>query len=144
MPPDLKMFVHFFFAHPLVDIKISLEHIDSWAKSLLFRTHHLWNSTTELISMFITGQTFKKACPPIQRTERLYRNSQNWWPKEAARKMGNVSSLFLLSSKWGTKITGLGQRISFEYFSYLTLFCPPDSHCSILSLKCTSKTCTYW
>ena len=32
----------------LVDIKISFEHVDSWAKSLLFRTHHLWNSTTEL------------------------------------------------------------------------------------------------
>jgi hypothetical protein len=25
----------------LVDIKISFEHVDSWAKSLLFRTHHL-------------------------------------------------------------------------------------------------------
>ena len=24
-------------------------HVDSWPKSLLFRTHHLWNSTTELI-----------------------------------------------------------------------------------------------
>ena len=24
-------------------------HVDSWPKSLLFRTHHFWNSTTELI-----------------------------------------------------------------------------------------------
>ena len=27
----------------------SFEHVDSWAKSLLLRTHYLWNSTTELI-----------------------------------------------------------------------------------------------
>ena len=33
----------------VVGIKFSFEHVDSWAKSLLFRTHHLWNSTTELI-----------------------------------------------------------------------------------------------
>ena len=33
----------------VVGIKISFEHVDFWAKSLLFRTHHLWNSTTELI-----------------------------------------------------------------------------------------------
>ena len=32
----------------VVGIKISFEHDDSCAKSLLFRTHHLWNSTTEL------------------------------------------------------------------------------------------------
>ena len=29
-------------------------YVDSWAKSLLFRTHHLWNSTTELILIYIT------------------------------------------------------------------------------------------
>ena len=28
---------------------ISFEHVDSWAKILHFRTHHLKNSTTELI-----------------------------------------------------------------------------------------------
>ena len=33
--------------------KISFEHVDSWAKILLFRTHHLWNSTTELILRYI-------------------------------------------------------------------------------------------
>ena len=33
----------------VVGIKISFEHVDFWAKSLLFRTRHLWNSTTELI-----------------------------------------------------------------------------------------------
>ena len=33
----------------VLGIKISFEHVDSWAKSFLFRTHHLWNSTTELI-----------------------------------------------------------------------------------------------
>ena len=27
---------------------VSFEHVNSWAKSLHFRTHHLWNSTTEL------------------------------------------------------------------------------------------------
>jgi hypothetical protein len=27
---------------------VSFEHGDSWAKLLLFRTHHLWNSITEL------------------------------------------------------------------------------------------------
>ena len=32
----------------VVSIKISFEDVDSWAKSLLFRTHHLWNATTEL------------------------------------------------------------------------------------------------
>ena len=39
----------------VVSIKISFEHIDSWAKSLLFRTHHLWNSTTELILVNIAS-----------------------------------------------------------------------------------------
>ena len=29
--------------------KRSFEYVDSWPKVLLFRTHHLWNSTTELI-----------------------------------------------------------------------------------------------
>ena len=33
----------------VVGIKISFEHVDFWAKGLLFRTHHLWNCTTELI-----------------------------------------------------------------------------------------------
>ena len=33
----------------IIGIKISFEHVDSLAKSLLFRTYHLWNSTTELI-----------------------------------------------------------------------------------------------
>ena len=28
-------------------------HVDSWPKSSLFRTHHFWNSTTELILMYI-------------------------------------------------------------------------------------------
>ena len=32
----------------LQNTMVSFEHVDSWAKSLLFRTHHLWNSTTEL------------------------------------------------------------------------------------------------
>ena len=32
-------------------IKFSFERMDSWAKILLFRTHHHWNSTTELILM---------------------------------------------------------------------------------------------
>ena len=27
---------------------MSFEHVDSWAKILHFRTHHLWNSTTKL------------------------------------------------------------------------------------------------
>ena len=31
----------------------SVEYVDSWPKSLLFRTHHLWNSTTELILTYI-------------------------------------------------------------------------------------------
>ena len=37
----------------VVCIKISLEHVDSWAKILFFRIRHLWNSTTELISIII-------------------------------------------------------------------------------------------
>ena len=37
----------------VVGIKISFEHVDSWAKSLLFRTHHLWNSTTELTLLYL-------------------------------------------------------------------------------------------
>ena len=32
-----------------VGIKISQEYVVSWAKSLLFRIHNLWNATTELI-----------------------------------------------------------------------------------------------
>ena len=31
-----------------VGIKISFEHVDSWSKSLPFRTHHLWNSKSDL------------------------------------------------------------------------------------------------
>ena len=44
----------------VVGIKISFEHVDFCAKSLLFRTHHLWNSTTELILM-CTPQLLKEA-----------------------------------------------------------------------------------
>ena len=36
----------------VISIKISLQHVDFWAKSLLFRTHHLWNSRTELILQY--------------------------------------------------------------------------------------------
>ena len=32
--------------------KQSFKYIDSWSKLLLFRTRHLWNSTTELILMY--------------------------------------------------------------------------------------------
>ena len=32
---------------------VSFEYIDFWPKILLFRTHHLWNSTTELIIIAI-------------------------------------------------------------------------------------------
>ena len=35
-------------------------HVDSWPKNLLFRTHHLWNSTTELILLHI--KTILKLC----------------------------------------------------------------------------------
>ena len=31
------------------------QHVDSWPKILLFRTHHLWNSTTKLILFSIWG-----------------------------------------------------------------------------------------
>ena len=34
-------------------------HVDSWPKSWLFRTYHLWNSTTKLIlNVYCLGQTF--------------------------------------------------------------------------------------
>ena len=33
----------------VVGMKISFEHVDFWVKSLLFRTHHLRNSTSKLI-----------------------------------------------------------------------------------------------
>ena len=36
-----------------VGTKIFFEHVDSWAKSLLFRAHHLRNATTELILVYI-------------------------------------------------------------------------------------------
>ena len=39
----------------VVGIKISFEHVDSWAKSLHFRTHHLLNATTELILVYISA-----------------------------------------------------------------------------------------
>ena len=38
--------------------KKSLMHVDSWAKILLFRTHHLWNSTTDLILIVALGFVF--------------------------------------------------------------------------------------
>ena len=34
---------------------IFFEYVDFWAKSLLFRTHHLWNSTTKLILLGISN-----------------------------------------------------------------------------------------
>ena len=40
----------------VVSIKISFEDVDSWAKSLLFRTHHLWNATTELTLICSSGE----------------------------------------------------------------------------------------
>ena len=44
--------------------KKSFEYVDSWPKFLLFKTHHLYNSTTELILRLddcgqITGRLFK-------------------------------------------------------------------------------------
>ena len=36
----------------------SLEYVDSWQKILLFRIHHLWNSTTKLISICIFSRSF--------------------------------------------------------------------------------------
>ena len=41
-------------------------HVDSWSKSLLVRTHHLWNSTTELILVCIClcfHFKYKTCCP---------------------------------------------------------------------------------
>ena len=37
----------------LLVIKISFEHFDFWIKITLFRTHNLWNSTTELTIMTV-------------------------------------------------------------------------------------------
>ena len=34
-------------------------HVDSWPKRLLFRTHHLWNSTTKLILLNILTCTIQ-------------------------------------------------------------------------------------
>ena len=31
-----------------------MEYVDSWPKILFFRTHHLWNSSTELMYIFIS------------------------------------------------------------------------------------------
>ena len=36
---------------------ISVEHVDSWAKILRFRTHHLWNSTTELTLNYLPSKS---------------------------------------------------------------------------------------
>ena len=50
-------FWHFLMNHnSLTDSlkKISFEYVDSWPKILLFRTHHLWNSTTEPITIWNT------------------------------------------------------------------------------------------
>ena len=43
---------------------IFLEHVDSWAKILLFRTHHLWNSTTDLILIVALGFVFSISIDP--------------------------------------------------------------------------------
>ena len=39
----------------VVGIKFSFDHVDFWAKTLLLRTHCLWNSTTELILIIHTS-----------------------------------------------------------------------------------------
>ena len=46
-------------------MKISFDHVDSWAKILHFRTHHL-NSTTELTLPYIVLERFQeiKTCSP--------------------------------------------------------------------------------
>ena len=41
----------------------SFELVDSWPKILLFRTHHLWNSTTELILMKSKETSCEKSAP---------------------------------------------------------------------------------
>ena len=43
---DKLTFINRFF------LKISLEYVDFWPKILFFRTHHLWNSSTELMYIF--------------------------------------------------------------------------------------------
>ena len=40
----------------------SFEYVDSWPKILLFRTHHLWNSTTELILIYSVTLWILKDC----------------------------------------------------------------------------------
>ena len=57
----------------VVSIKISFEDVDSWAKSLLFRTHHLWNATTELTLTYI----LKVGCYSDNFIVYTYRN--NYW-----------------------------------------------------------------
>ena len=51
-------FWHFLMNHnSWTDLKKrSFEFIDSWPKILLFRTHHLWNSTTKLILLSLHGR----------------------------------------------------------------------------------------
>ena len=39
--------------------KFHFEYVESWPKMLLFRTHHLWNSTTELILNYTTDSWHK-------------------------------------------------------------------------------------
>ena len=41
-------------------------HVDSWPKSLLWRTHHLWNSMTELILLYTTRSQDLWSCSRIQ------------------------------------------------------------------------------
>ena len=56
--PKLMFLDIFFLIRLIFDIhfhyyQISSEYVDSWPKTLLIRTHNLWNSTTELILMYI-------------------------------------------------------------------------------------------
>ena len=46
----LVLFVKLSFINRL---KKTFEYVDSWPKILLLRTHHLWNSTTELILIHV-------------------------------------------------------------------------------------------
>ena len=58
---DQPSFIEDFF------IFFSFEYVDSWPKILLFRIHHLWNPTIELILLYINwGQNAHLNFPPFQ------------------------------------------------------------------------------
>ena len=102
----------------VVGIKISFEHADFWAKSLLFRTHNFWNSTTELTLMKLPTIFYRSNV--FQTTGVLYLVTLQSLVSDFSPFYLTLSSFFSTTFSIGKKI--LNAKISYFIHIIINLF----------------------